>query len=40
MSWASKLANPYRVTDEKKFRLKDYDPGDTKGIDNKDDAEK
>ena len=40
MSWASKLANPYRVTNEKKFRLKDYDPGDTKGIDDKDEAEK
>src|SRR5881227_3190531 len=32
MTWASKLANEYRVTGEKKFRLKDYDPGDTKGI--------
>ena len=40
MSWASKLANPYRVTDDKKFRLKDYDPGDTEGIDDKDEAEK
>jgi len=29
MSWASKLIDPYRVTGEKKFRLKDYDPADT-----------
>lgn len=29
MSWASKLANPYRVEDGGKFRLKDFDPGDT-----------
>ena len=29
MSWASKLAKPYRVEDGKKFRLKDFDPADT-----------
>jgi PPK2 family polyphosphate:nucleotide phosphotransferase len=29
MSWASKLAKPYRVEDGKGFRLKDCDPGDT-----------
>lgn len=29
MSWASKLAKPYRVDDGKDFRLKDFDPGDT-----------
>jgi PPK2 family polyphosphate:nucleotide phosphotransferase len=29
MSWASKLVKPYRVTDGDKFRLKDFDPGDT-----------
>jgi len=29
MSWARKLAKPYRVDDGKKFRLKDFDPGDT-----------
>jgi PPK2 family polyphosphate:nucleotide phosphotransferase len=39
MTWASKLANEYRVTGDKKFRLKDFDPGDTKGIHDKDAAE-
>ncbi len=29
MSWASKLAKPYRIDHGKKFRLKDFDPGDT-----------
>lgn len=29
MSWASKLAKPYRVDDGKNFRLKEFDPGDT-----------
>ena len=29
MSWASKLAKPYRITDGDKFRLKDFDPQDT-----------
>jgi PPK2 family polyphosphate:nucleotide phosphotransferase len=30
MSWASKLAKPYRVEDGAKFRLKDFDPNDTR----------
>jgi len=29
MSWASKLAKPYRIDDGAKFRLKDFDPADT-----------
>lgn len=29
MSWTGKLIKPYRVTDGDKFRLKDFDPGDT-----------
>ncbi|HTR65032.1 MAG TPA: polyphosphate kinase 2 family protein [Terriglobales bacterium] len=29
MSWASKLADPYRVEDGKGFRLKDFDPAST-----------
>ena len=29
MSWASKLADPYRIDDGKKFRLKDFDPATT-----------
>jgi len=29
MSWASKLANPYRIEDGKGFRLKDFDPAST-----------
>jgi PPK2 family polyphosphate:nucleotide phosphotransferase len=29
MSWANKLVKPYRVEHGKKFRLKDFDPGDT-----------
>jgi len=29
MSWAGKLANPYRIDDRDKFRLKEYDPADT-----------
>src|SRR5438270_10017783 len=29
MSWASKLADPYRIDHGKKFRLKDFDPADT-----------
>jgi len=31
MTWAEKLAKPYRVTVGKDFRLKDYDPADTHG---------
>jgi PPK2 family polyphosphate:nucleotide phosphotransferase len=29
MSWAGKLANPYRIEDGQTFRLKDHDPADT-----------
>jgi len=29
MSWAAKLAKPYRVENGKHFRLKDFDPADT-----------
>jgi PPK2 family polyphosphate:nucleotide phosphotransferase len=29
MSWASKLAKPYRINDGKDFRLKDFEPGST-----------
>jgi len=29
MSWATKLAEPYRVENGKHFKLKDFDPGDT-----------
>jgi len=39
MSWASKLAKPYRVEHGKKFRLKDFDPDDTLDLNFKDDAE-
>lgn len=39
MSWASKLAKPYRVEHGKKFRLKDFDPADTGDLNFKDDAQ-
>src|SRR5580692_5387781 len=39
MSWASKLVKPYRVEDGTKFRLKDFDPGDTGKIHSKRHAE-
>jgi PPK2 family polyphosphate:nucleotide phosphotransferase len=39
MSWASKLSKPYRIEDGKKFRLKDFDPGDTAALKSKDEAE-
>ena len=29
MTWASKLAEPYRINNGKKFRLKDFDPAST-----------
>ena len=35
MSWAVKLVKPYRVEDGSKFRLKDFDPGDTGKIHSK-----
>jgi PPK2 family polyphosphate:nucleotide phosphotransferase len=40
MSWASKLVAPYRVDDGKKFRFKDFDPGDTGHLHSKPHAEK
>lgn len=40
MSWASKLAKPYRVEQGKKFQLKDFDPADTGKITGKHHAEK
>jgi PPK2 family polyphosphate:nucleotide phosphotransferase len=39
MSWASKLVKPYRVENGVKFRLKDFDPGDTGKIHSKEQAE-
>jgi PPK2 family polyphosphate:nucleotide phosphotransferase len=39
MSWASKLAKQYRVEDGAKFRLKDFDPGDTGKLRSKEHAE-
>jgi len=39
MSWASKIVKPYRVEDGSKFRLKDFDPGDTGNIHSKEHAE-
>jgi len=38
MSWAGKLAKPYRVDDGKKFRLKDFDPDDTGRLHSKEHA--
>lgn len=35
---SSKLVKPYRVQDGKDFRLKDYDPAQTGGVDSKDEA--
>jgi PPK2 family polyphosphate:nucleotide phosphotransferase len=35
---SSKLVKPYRVKDGKEFRLKDYDPAQTGGVDSKDEA--
>jgi PPK2 family polyphosphate:nucleotide phosphotransferase len=39
MSWANKLAKPYRVDDGKGFRLKDFDPADTGKLRSKENAE-
>jgi PPK2 family polyphosphate:nucleotide phosphotransferase len=36
---ASRIGSPYCVTDGKKFRLKDFDPGDTNGVKSKKRAE-
>jgi PPK2 family polyphosphate:nucleotide phosphotransferase len=39
MSWAHKLSKPYRIKDGKHFRLKDFDPADTQGMElNKEEA--
>ncbi len=38
MSWAGKLAKPYRVEDGKEFRLKDFDPRDKGKLRSKDHA--
>jgi len=40
MSWASKLAKPYRVEHGKQFRLKHFDAGDTGHLHSKEHAEK
>ena len=40
MSKASDFSRPYRVTNGRKFRLKDVDPGDTGGLGDKDKAQK
>lgn len=40
MSWASKLAKPYRIDDGRKFRLKDFDPADTGEFRSNDRAQK
>lgn len=39
MSWAAKLVKPYRVDEGKKFRLKDFDPGDTGHLHSKEHAQ-
>jgi PPK2 family polyphosphate:nucleotide phosphotransferase len=40
MSKASGFSRPYRVTNGRKFRLKDVDPGDTGGLEDKEKAQK
>jgi len=40
MSWAGKMASPYRIDHGEKFRLKDFDPADTGGLRSKRHAEK
>src|SRR5580704_16662184 len=37
---ATRLAEPYCITNGKKFRLKDFDPGETRGVKSKKHAEK
>src|SRR3984893_910523 len=37
---ATQLAEPYCITNGKKFRLKDFDPGETRGVKSKKHAEK
>ncbi len=38
--WGRRLVKAYRVEDGRRFRLKDYDPGDTGGLKSKEHAEK
>jgi PPK2 family polyphosphate:nucleotide phosphotransferase len=40
MTWAQKLAKPYRIEQGKDFRLKDFDPADTGKLDSKKHAHK
>ena len=40
MSRAGDFSRPYRVTNGKRFRLKDVDPGDTGGLEDKEKAQK
>src|SRR5665811_401236 len=40
MSAAREFSKPYRVNDGSKFRLKDFDPGDSSGLKSKKHAEK
>ncbi len=35
----AELIEPFRVTNGKRFRLRDYDPGDTRGVASKEDAQ-
>jgi PPK2 family polyphosphate:nucleotide phosphotransferase len=35
----AELIEPFRVTNGKRFRLRDYDPGDTRGVASKDEAQ-
>src|SRR6266481_7248227 len=39
MSAARDISKPYRVEDGAKFRMKDFDPGDTSGVKSKKHAE-
>ena len=39
MTWASKLADPHRINDGKKFRLKDFDPASTGNFRSKEHAQ-
>ena len=39
MSWAHKLSKPYRIEHGRKFRLEDFDPSDTSGINSKEKGE-
>src|SRR4051794_37240614 len=39
VSKIEQLANPYRIAQESKFRLKDYDPSDTGPIESEEEAQ-